>query len=168
MSQERLVMKGRKSSRHSLDETGVPLEVIRGIIEVGLDMHLIGVYPAGVKSEEGALKATEVGRWNRANQIHRWFVENVQNGLDDYRAYPVSREQLQGLHDAIDTILKARLQKERDELAVRLLPTQPGFFFGDTDYSDSYYDDLTHTRDILLHALSDEFKNWSFLYQASW
>ena len=36
----------------------------------------------------------EVGRWRKANQIHNWFVQNVQYGEDDCRKYEVDTKAL--------------------------------------------------------------------------
>jgi len=35
--------------------------------------------------------------WRKANQIHNWFVDNVQGGDDDCREYGVSIEHLKEL-----------------------------------------------------------------------
>lgn len=40
---------------------------------------------------------SEVGYWRKANQIHNWFVENIQNGVDDRERYEVSKADLQKL-----------------------------------------------------------------------
>ena len=48
----------------------------------------------------------EVGYWRKANAIHNWFVENVQDGEDDCREYSVSVEQLQELLDTCKRVLK--------------------------------------------------------------
>src|SRR4051812_7040675 len=40
---------------------------------------------------------SQAGYWRKANQIHSWFVNNVQNGTDDCGTYYVSQEQLQQL-----------------------------------------------------------------------
>jgi hypothetical protein len=37
--------------------------------------------------------------WRKANAIHNWFVENVQDGNDDCGRYYVCTDQLQALHD---------------------------------------------------------------------
>jgi len=34
----------------------------------------------------------EVGYWRKANHIHKWFVDNVQNGVDECLTYQVSIE----------------------------------------------------------------------------
>ena len=36
----------------------------------------------------------EQAYWRKANQIHRWFVNNVQEGVDDCGIYEVYGEQL--------------------------------------------------------------------------
>ena len=37
--------------------------------------------------------------WRKAYYIHRWFIRNVQNGVDDMQSHEVSRKQLQELLD---------------------------------------------------------------------
>src|SRR6266705_4914218 len=48
---------------------------------------------------------SEAGYWRKANQIHNWFVSNVQNGTDDCATYYVSQEQLQKLLDTVRKVL---------------------------------------------------------------
>lgn len=47
----------------------------------------------------------EIGYWRKANAIHRWFVENVQNGEDDCRDYFVTKEQLTELLNLVNQVL---------------------------------------------------------------
>ena len=46
-----------------------------------------------------------VAYWRKANAIHQWFVENVQDGTDDCGEYHVSREQLEELLDLCKQIV---------------------------------------------------------------
>jgi hypothetical protein len=46
-----------------------------------------------------------VGYWCETNHIHRWFVENVQEGEDDCKEYYVSIKQLHELRDICFDIL---------------------------------------------------------------
>lgn len=46
-----------------------------------------------------------VGYWRKANHIHKWFVDNVQDGEDDCKEYRVSIEQLHKLRDICFDIL---------------------------------------------------------------
>lgn len=118
--------------------------------------------------------------WRKANAIHRWFVEHVQDGNDDCDTYEVTVEQLQELRDLC--------QKVTDDhaLAPSLLPTTGGFFFGSTDYDDWYFDDVSWTAKqlgIILGMLvkkksktyweyhvTEEEPDWKvkFWYHSSW
>src|ERR1035437_4518849 len=90
-----------------------------------------------------------VGYWRKANQIHSWFVTNVQNGVDDCGTYEVSTEQLQDLLDAVNTVL------EDHDLAGSLLRPGAGFFFGGTEYDEYYFSDLEGTKGILEALFSE-------------
>lgn len=104
----------------------------------------------------------EAGYWRKANAIHKWFVDNVQDGTDDCRNYYVSRAKLEELLNTVDKVL------EKMELANELLPTQSGFFFGNTDYDDWYKSDLILTKEICEKALSIDDTSWEFEYHSSW
>lgn len=103
----------------------------------------------------------EVGYWRKANQIHRWFVEQVQGGQDECRPHSVSREQLMQLREACVTVLADPKQAES------LLPTGAGFFFGSTEYDQYYQQDLESTVAIIDRALALP-ESWDFEYQSSW
>jgi hypothetical protein len=46
-----------------------------------------------------------VGYWRKANHIHKWFVDNVQDGKDDCHEYYVSIKKLHELRDTCFDIL---------------------------------------------------------------
>lgn len=103
----------------------------------------------------------ESAYWRKANQIHNWFVENVQNGIDECQTSYVSRTKLEEL-------LSVCKQVEADHsLAESLLPTASGFFFGGTEYDEWYFKDVTDTIQYLTEALEDEEAD-EFEYYASW
>lgn len=103
----------------------------------------------------------EVGYWRKANQIHQWFVDQVQNGEDRCQPHWVSREQLKSLRDTVLSVLNS------PDRAPELLPTCSGFFFGSTDYDQYYWRDLAHTVLMIDRALALP-ENWHFEYQSSW
>ena len=103
----------------------------------------------------------EYAYWRKANQVHNWFVENIQNGKDDCGCYEVSGEKLIELRNLCSKILN---NKEDKELAEGGLPTRSGFFFGGTEYDDYYYEDLESTIKQLAHVQPDE----TYYYQSSW
>lgn len=117
-----------------------------------------------IKSERISEIVEEVGYWRKANAIHQWFVDNVQNGEDDCREYIVSKEALHKLLTLVNTVIA------NNGLGEALLPTQQGFFFGSTEYDEYYFEDLTLTRDILSKCLQEIEQNprSSFFYQSSW
>jgi len=112
----------------------------------------------------GAQEVTfRVAYWRKANAIHQWFVDNVQEGEDDCREYWLSRDQLQELIDLCKQIIADPTK------AAALLPTQSGFFFGGTDYDEWYMKDLEYTVERLEKVLADPaFTKNDFYYQASW
>ena len=105
--------------------------------------------------------------WRKANAIHKWFVDNVQDGIDECQESLIEPEKLYELRDICKTVLEDRSQ------AATLLPSQSGFFFGGTEYDENYFDDVKCTlkwlNDLLVkNAFSDDHKKWDFYYQASW
>ena len=104
-----------------------------------------------------------VGYWRKANAIHNWFVEKVQGGVDECQVARVHREQLQELKDTCDAVLANATKAEE------LLPTQGGFFFGDTAYDEWYHEGVKHTSEMLGLILSNpKFEDCDFEYQSSW
>lgn len=136
------------------------------VIIMGLDMFLYGVeYHSKYDEEEDNDKSyyimTEEIYWRKANQIHRWFVENVQNSVDNCAMYYVSKESLYKLKELCEKVL------EDKELANLLLPTSNGFFFGSIEYDEWYFKDLEYTVEELNKLLKEEKYDW-FKYQSSW
>lgn len=105
--------------------------------------------------------SAELGYWRKANHIHRWFVENVQDGEDNCQSYHVSREDLEKLKVVCERVLGFK------HLAETQLPTGSGFFFGNTDYDEYYYESVEETIKIIDRclALPDQ---WDIEYQSSW
>lgn len=105
-----------------------------------------------------------VAYWRKANAIHKWFVDNVQNGEDDCGDYSVSREQLESLISICNKVL------QNNDLAEKLLPPQSGFFFGSTEVDQYYFNDLHNTVEQLTKVLKNfpEESFWYFQYHSSW
>ena len=105
-----------------------------------------------------------VAYWRKSNQIHQWFVNNVQDGKDDCDEYPVNHQTLITLKELCKLVL------ENKNLAKVHLPTQEGFFFGNTEYDEWYYSDIEDTikqiDNVLEHYPLE--KGWSLSYHSSW
>lgn len=151
------------------------LEVKRyvGFGEDALKDTLAATAPADLPiSEFGSYYVTyPVMYWRKANAIHRWFVDNVQNHVDDCGEYRVERSQLVKLRDACKTVLGA-WSADRENVAeeVGLIPTT-GFFFGNTEMDEWYLNDLSRTAQEIskaLDAIPEDEWSYVFQYQSSW
>lgn len=162
----------------------VSLEKLNMEITMGLDMFLNKKWYVGAEFEhrnvtgkisikvgDNKLKidfsnvseiVERAGYWRKANQIHKWFVTNVQDGNDDCGRYYVSKENMEKLLDSCKKV------KENHQLAPELLPTESGFFFGSTEYGEYYYEDIDTTIEILENALKEINPEVSFEYHSSW
>lgn len=119
-----------------------------------------GGEPINIDPKRVTYVVEEVGYWRKANQIHQWFVENVQGGEDNCAEYYVGSDKLEELLD-----LCKKVQTD-NSLAEDLLPTQGGFFFGGTQYDEWYFKDIDNTIDILEKILDE--KGADYYYSSSW
>ena len=101
--------------------------------------------------------------WRKANQVHKWMVENVQHGEDNCGVYEGDINQLRELKDIVEEII-ADPSKAPD-----LLPTESGFFFGSQEYDEWYREDMELTLQNLNEML-EEYKSGPtrFFYTSSW
>lgn len=161
-------------------------------VKVGGQIH------STINPEKICYITEDVGYWRKANAIHKWFVENVQNGVDDCKEYYVERKDLEKLLELCKKVkdstqmVKAKIRNgysftktgkkkynyvkgkvlETCKVAFELLPTTEGFFFGTTDYDEYYMQDIEDTIKILEEELSIEYLEGlgqpEYFYQASW
>ena len=144
---------------------------------MGLDMYLYAKrYVSDYREEDKPIKEklaeivghevsevkSDAAYWRKANQIHAWFVDNIQDGEDDCKTYWIDRRKLQELIDLCKQV------KANPEKAEELLAPRGGFFFGSTEVDDFYLDDLDRTIEQLEAALSKYDNNWEFYYGSSW
>ena len=119
-----------------------------------------------MKTEKNGLTniAEEVAYWRKANAIHKWFVDNVQDGEDDCNAHrELTKSDLLTLRDLAHEVYT------NPELAEDLLPTQGGFFFGDTSYGEWYMEDIKNTIEQINSILaSTDFNTEALYYVSSW
>jgi hypothetical protein len=137
----------------------------------------------------------EVGYWRKENMIHQWFVDHVQNGIDDCCYHnECTKEILEELLDTCEKVKQIAVLKpgkvvngqtlingkwencyedgevivNADEVAA-LLPTQGGFFFGATEYDNWYMRGIEYTIDILTRVLeTTDFEKEMVYYVSSW
>lgn len=138
----------------------------------------------------------QVADWSKANQIHAWFVNNIQNEIDDCSYYFVTKDNLLDLKEICEKILKLNpytldknsyllyysannliekgiITKEQyaklETELNKILPTKDGLFFGPTDYALSYFLNVKETLKMLTKILDNaDFENEVYLYNSSW
>ena len=137
----------------------------------------------------------QVGYWRKENMIHQWFVDHVQDGIDDCCYHnECTKEILEELLDTCEKVKQIAVLKpgkivngmtfkngkvencyedgevivNADEVAA-LLPTQGGFFFGGTEYDNWYMRGVEYTIDILTRVLeTTDFEKEMVYYGSSW
>lgn len=129
---------------------------------MGLDMFLFSV-KKGVKPSDD--NVTERAYWRKANMVRQWFVDNTDYDVDaDCVYHKIEKEKLWELADTCVSVLYMR----REDYAAAEMPTAAGFFFGDTDYDEYYYEDVRNT----LKQILDIFENVDFdkedIYYYEW
>jgi hypothetical protein len=148
---------------------------------MGLDMYLSArrnLYKRGDEEIVSVIKAEQIKGmgdmepkailcsamyWRKANAIHKWFVDNVQNGDDDCGEYEVYSGQLRELESLCLKVLAERGK------ATELLPPCEGFFYGSKEIDDYYWEYLQETADRIANLLSVEGADqWDFIYSSSW
>jgi hypothetical protein len=100
--------------------------------------------------------------WRKANAIHKWFVDNCQDGVDECQNTYVPVEKLKELLSLCERV------KENHSLAGELLPTESGFFFGSTDYGTWYWEDIDYTIQALSEVLLVDNMGGEYYYHSSW
>lgn len=138
----------------------------------------------------------QIADWSKANQIHAWFVNNIQNEIDDCSYYFVTKDNLLDLKKICEKVLKLNpytLDKDsyllyysannliekgiitKEQYAKletelnKILPTKEGLFFGPTDYALSYFLNVKETLKMLTKILDNaDFENEIYLYNSSW
>lgn len=105
----------------------------------------------------------EIYSWRKANHIHKFFVDNVQEGVDNCDKYYVEQSVLLDLRNRCELILKD------NSVAKNILPTCEGFFFGDAEYDDWYFNEIEETKTMLDKLIKESwFKDSYFYYSSSW
>lgn len=122
--------------------------------------------------------------WRKFNALHNWFVNNVQDGNDNCQPHSVNIEDITKILQILikikianDEYKEGRLgERERDEICMDLLPPTEGFFFGNTNFDDYYFNDVEYSiiefQRVLSEYESEKDKKSEYFdehyYQSSW
>lgn len=139
---------------------------------MGLDMYLYRKVNGGepvIKKYTGpneeeisyTVPGEPVAYWRKVNQVHGWFVTNVQDGVDDCQTSDVTRDDLVVLYKLSRQALVDRNPE--------LLPTVEGSFFGSANADEWYWHGLVDTCEMLSKELNDSrYTDAEYIYQSSW
>ena len=193
MGLDMYLKRGKKIPRKNFKDY---LEIENKIAEG--DKEVIKKYKKYIKTEGEFITwqtlFEECTYWRKANAIHKWFVYNVQKGVDNCEYYEVSKEQIKQLLDICKEIIKNTQTKKgkikNDEILVNgkwvpqytkgiinltpevaksLLPTYDGFFFGSQEYDEYYLDDIKYTiKEFEAILKYFDFDNNYLVYISSW
>ena len=109
----------------------------------------------------------KVGYWCEVDHIHDLFVNKVQGGTDDCSYYFVSKDHFLELKETCEKVLA--LYEEMETRLEELMPTQSGFFSGETDSSTYYFQTVKDTLKIVDEILeSGNFDKEVYLYHSSY
>lgn len=113
--------------------------------------------------ESGGSVTINVMYWRKANQIHGWFVDHPQNGVDECQETEVTHEELKALLDLCKRV------KANPAEAENILPPTQGFFFGNYEVDEYYLEQIDYTiegLETILEALPAH--EYEFIYRSSW
>jgi hypothetical protein len=128
--------------------------------------ELFDVADAFCKGKEINELTFELGYWRKANAIHNWFVNNVQEGVDNCCEYSLGYSHLVKLRQLCKEVLD-----NGEEFAEKFLPPASGFFFGNADVDEYYWEYVKSTYDLLTELCMDEdiqSDTIEVFYQSSW
>ena len=96
-------------------------------------------------------KVRQIGYFRKVNFLVKCF-ENIK-GMQIENCVPImiSKKDVEELLNRCIKVLA------NHSLAEALLPTQEGFFFGNTDYNDYYFKDVKSVKDYVKDTLLPEF-----------
>jgi hypothetical protein len=140
-------------------ESGDPVESERfyDLVKVAGMEHLVSR-----DTVIGGYVEVPVHYWRKSNAIHKFFVDNYAEGVDNCQPIYIPRQGIEELVKRCDEILKD------STAASKLLPTEGGFFFGPTEYDEYYFGDLVETQEAMKQLLEKLQDDNDLIYQASW
>lgn len=103
----------------------------------------------------------EAAYWRKFNALHGWFVDNVQDGVDEC--------QMTELCEADLLLLLADITAAIDTQDPDIVPPVGGFFFGTTEVDQYYWEQMNEAKDTITELL--EKTNWDkerLFYRSSW
>lgn len=134
-----------ENETNKLNEEKKYFEKHKDIAEL-LDKMQVNVDESGKLAEEihNIFNREEIAYFRKVNFLMAFFAY-----VDNCEFVEITKEQVSDLVD------RATRVWENHSLAEELLPTQSGFFYGSTEYSDWYFEDVKDVRDTFQEILDN-------------
>lgn len=132
------------------------------VVETGMTPHDGSPHFNVHRDGDGYTVEATIFYWRKANHIHKWFVDGLQQGRDECERTLVHPEALMDLLERCERVTVD------PSLAHELLPTQAGFFFGGTEYDEWYLADTKETAVDLKAQIALVPAGAKFYYRSSW
>lgn len=87
--------------------------------------------------------------FRKQNYIFRFVEDRIDGKIKNCENYELGKAEIEELLNRVNTVL------DDHSKAQELLPTQAGFFFGNTEYNKYYFDDLEYAKRELTAMLAD-------------
>ncbi len=97
-------------------------------------------------------KVKEIGYFRKVNFLVAYF-ENRGYKVDNCKEVTIDISDVTELLNRCNEVLK------NNSKTSELLPTQSGFFFGNTNYNEYYFEDVKCVKEYIENTLLKEFNN---------
>lgn len=140
-------------------------------------------YVEGLGEMKGYSLFEQLARLVKENHIFNWFIKNVMNDNADKEYHEVTKDQLEKLLNACDTVKESfkalgkngytgEYEYRVDEsVAKKTLPFMEtvGYFFGPSEYDSWYANMVIKTSDVIRSILSTtDFDKQIIYFKATW
>lgn len=118
---------------------------------MGLDMYLY------------EKEVNQVAYWRKANAIHGWIITNAQ-AEDNCTPIHMDMSDIVTLRDDCQKVV----EEGTEEAAWEHVPPTGGFFFGNAEVDEWYWENIKDTLAFLNELIDNSDEHQEFEYQASW
>lgn len=116
---------------------------------MGLDIYF---HKRRAKEDGETERVKELAYFRKVNSLVAFFENKYGYDREDYE-FPITKEMCEELCDT------CRLALALPENAEDIMPNTEGFFFGNQEYDDSYFEDLLDILDQVEDDVIPEFKD---------
>lgn len=124
---------------------------------MGLDIYL---YKEPIDANGSEADQEQVGYFRKVNCFLDWVDKNVGT-VENCESLPIPKDKL--------VLLKETLDKVSTENCDEVLPTTSGFFFGNTEYNEYYWQDVEELKEWVDKTLNEfDFEKNKLVFLPWW